>query len=42
MPDATSGQEPAPADEFDRELRELIEGTAARPGPEGEAGVSPW
>jgi hypothetical protein len=31
MPDATSGPEPAPADEFDRELRELTEGTAGKP-----------
>jgi hypothetical protein len=31
MPDATSGQGPAPADEFDRELRELTEGTAGEP-----------
>ncbi len=31
MPDATSGQEPVPADEFDRELRELIDGTAGDP-----------
>jgi hypothetical protein len=31
MPDATSGPEPAPLDEFDRELRELTEGTAGQP-----------
>jgi hypothetical protein len=31
MPDAVSGPEPAPADEFDRELRELTEGTAGKP-----------
>ena len=31
MSDGTSGQGPAPADEFDRELRELTEGTAPAP-----------
>jgi hypothetical protein len=31
MPDGPSGQGPAPADEFDRELRELTEGTAPAP-----------
>jgi hypothetical protein len=31
MPDATNGQGPASADEFDRELRELTEGTAGEP-----------
>jgi len=31
MPDGASGPEPAPADEFDRELRELTEGTAGKP-----------
>jgi hypothetical protein len=31
MPDGTSGQGPAPADEFDRELRELTEGTTPAP-----------
>ncbi len=31
MPDATSGQEPASADEFDRELRQLMEGGAGEP-----------
>jgi hypothetical protein len=31
MSDGTSGQGPAPADEFDRELRELTEGTASAP-----------
>jgi hypothetical protein len=31
MPDATSGQGPASADEFDRELRELTQGTAGKP-----------
>jgi hypothetical protein len=31
MPDATSGPEPTSADEFDRELRELTEGTAGKP-----------
>jgi hypothetical protein len=31
MRDAMSGPEPAPADEFDRELRELTEGTAGKP-----------
>jgi len=31
MPDATSGPEPAPADEFDRELRELTQGTVGKP-----------
>src|SRR5215470_6471979 len=31
MPDGPSGQGPAPADEFDRELRALTEGTAPAP-----------
>lgn len=31
MPDATNGQGPASADEFDRELRELTDGTASEP-----------
>src|SRR5215472_18188892 len=31
MSDGPSGQGPAPADEFDRELRELTEGTAPAP-----------
>jgi hypothetical protein len=31
MSDGTSGQGPVPADEFDRELRELTEGTAPAP-----------
>jgi len=31
MSDGTSGQGPAPADEFDRGLRELTEGTAPAP-----------
>jgi hypothetical protein len=31
MPDAAGSQEPAPSDEFDRELRELTEGTAGDP-----------